>query len=267
MYWDNFYKEKQNTFFKDRHWIVREFPELRDRLDDDMKKEKEKEKDESEDESGVATKVLELGCGVGNTIFPLLSSSTSSHSFEFYGFDFSQTALSIILQHEHFDDRRCHLSLCDISRDIWPLPTSEPVIDLVTMIFVLSAIKPFNLQDDKREEEKETELGEGDDVKGKVDEGSSSSGPSVVGTMQYVVEKVYDVIKEGGVVFVRDYAVGDMSQLRFEAGFGKGREGEKKLGDNLYVRGDGTTSYFFTPGKQASEQKSERCNTCLRFNM
>lgn len=52
--WDTFYKLNQANFFKDRHWILREFPELLV-------------------ESAATKKILEVGCGVGNTTFPVLS--------------------------------------------------------------------------------------------------------------------------------------------------------------------------------------------------
>ena len=51
--WDVFYHVNKTNFFKDRHYLQREWPELSDRR-----------------EGGVA--VLDLGCGVGNTTLPLL---------------------------------------------------------------------------------------------------------------------------------------------------------------------------------------------------
>jgi methyltransferase-like protein 6 len=47
---------------------------------------------------------------------------------------------------------------------------------------------------------------------------------------------------------MRDYAVGDMAQKRFEA---EAQDKEpNKLSDNFYVRGDGTRACFFTKGMQ-----------------
>lgn len=46
--WDRFYSNHDRWFFKDRQWLLREFPTLID-----------------------ASLILEVGCGVGNTIFPL----------------------------------------------------------------------------------------------------------------------------------------------------------------------------------------------------
>ena len=53
-HWDLFYKRNDTRFFKDRHWTTREFEELL-RL-------------------GNAQEhvLLEVGCGVGNFIYPLL---------------------------------------------------------------------------------------------------------------------------------------------------------------------------------------------------
>ena len=51
--WDVFYHVNKTNFFKDRHYLQREWPELSERR-----------------EGGVA--VLDLGCGVGNTTLPLL---------------------------------------------------------------------------------------------------------------------------------------------------------------------------------------------------
>jgi len=52
---------------------------------------------------------------------------------------------------------------------------------------------------------------------------------------------VADVLRPGGAVFFRDYALYDMAMLRFH--------GSQKLGERLYRRGDGTLARFFDEGE------------------
>jgi hypothetical protein len=61
--------------------------------------------------------------------------------------------------------------------------------------------------------------------------------------MSDVVRNVSSVMRGAGEgrVLVRDYAAGDLAQARFAV-----KEGQR-LGDNFYVRGDGTRAYYFTP--------------------
>eukprot|EP00126_Sphaerothecum_destruens_P003181 Sdes_comp16737_c0_seq1m6014 len=62
--WDLFYKRNATRFFKDRHWTTQEFSEL---LGETSHLE---EKD--------AKKVIfEVGCGVGNCLYPLFESQPS----------------------------------------------------------------------------------------------------------------------------------------------------------------------------------------------
>ena len=58
--WDSFYAQHQNKFFKDRHWLFTEFPELLGNKDTPIS-------------------VLEIGCGAGNTVFPILQRARYSN--------------------------------------------------------------------------------------------------------------------------------------------------------------------------------------------
>lgn len=63
--WDLFYKRNSTHFFKDRHWITREFPELLEPL-------LEWDKHGGGGGGRVQRVYLEAGCGVGNAVFPLM---------------------------------------------------------------------------------------------------------------------------------------------------------------------------------------------------
>lgn len=56
--------------------------------------------------------------------------------------------------------------------------------------------------------------------------------------MNDTIFNLVSLLKPGGLLLFRDYAQYDLAQLRFK--------GRSYLGENYYVRSDGTTSYFFT---------------------
>lgn len=57
------------------------------------------------DESGGRFNVLEVGCGVGNTVFPLLEYN-SNKNFHVYACDFSSNAIEILKEHEGYNPQR-----------------------------------------------------------------------------------------------------------------------------------------------------------------
>ncbi|XP_037701135.1 tRNA N(3)-methylcytidine methyltransferase METTL6 isoform X2 [Choloepus didactylus] len=141
--------------------------------------------------------MLEAGCGVGNCLFPLLEEDLNIFA---YACDFSPRAVEYVKQNPLYNTERCMVFQCDLTKD--DLLEHVPVesIDVVMLIFVLSAVHP-----DK---------------------------------MHLVLQNAYKVLKPGRYVLFRDYGLYDHAMLRFKPG--------SKLGENFYVRQDGTRSYFFT---------------------
>ncbi|GAB1605083.1 methyltransferase-like protein 6 isoform X2 [Argonauta hians] len=120
--WDLFYKRNTTKFFKDRHWTTREFQELLN--EPDSKK--------------VA---LEVGCGVGNFLFPLLEET----GLFFYACDFSKRAVDFVKQNDNYDEKRCNAFVCDITKDDLVNNVPAQSVDIVSLIFVLSSIHPDNM--------------------------------------------------------------------------------------------------------------------------
>ncbi|XP_074117044.1 tRNA N(3)-cytidine methyltransferase METTL2A isoform X4 [Sminthopsis crassicaudata] len=264
-YWNNFYKIHENGFFKDRHWLFTEFPELTPHQNQsDLKSlllkdngheiienkgcrdgsgfivsniqeqhwassqslDHEKQKhfiDEATQKlchldiytddfpgSSATYRILEVGCGVGNTVFPILHTNNDPGLFV-YCCDFSTTAIELVQTNSEYDPSRCFAfvhDLCDEDKD-YPIPKES--LDIIILIFVLSSIVP-----DK---------------------------------MQNAINRLSYLLKPGGMILLRDYGRYDMAQLRFKTG--------RCLSENFYVRGDGTRVYFFTQGSVDTSSTSD----------
>ena len=93
-------------------------------------------------DSGSPLVILEVGCGVGNFLFPLLEEDPTMF---FYACDFSPRAVTFVRENPLYDEDRCHAFQCDITTHSLTEHVRRPV-DLITMIFVLSAIHPDKMR-------------------------------------------------------------------------------------------------------------------------
>jgi len=119
-----------------------------------------------------------------------------------YGIDCSKRAVDIIRKCPEFVEAgaRSAVEVCDICNDDFPTEFSS--LNFATLIFCLSAVQPSD--------------------------------------MVSVLKKCWQCLNSGGLLYIRDYAMYDMTQLRF-------KNGSKLSADEpLYMRADGTRTYFFT---------------------
>lgn len=120
-HWDLFYKRNETRFFKDRHWTTREFQELLDQEDLHCRT------------------LFEIGCGVGNFIYPLVEEKLN---LSIFACDFSSRAVEIAKSNPNFDPNCMNIFNCDITTNDVFESVQEKSIDIATLIFVLSAIHP-----------------------------------------------------------------------------------------------------------------------------
>uniref|UniRef100_A0A1A8KGF1 tRNA N(3)-cytidine methyltransferase n=2 Tax=Nothobranchius kuhntae TaxID=321403 RepID=A0A1A8KGF1_NOTKU len=221
-YWNEFYTIHENRFFKDRHWLFTEFPELaphcslnheshpnargtdcsqRSSLDEKQWQGSAALPHDSRDFPGSSAtyRILEVGCGVGNTVFPILKTNNDTGLFV-YCCDFSSTAVELVKTNPEYDSQRCFAFVHDLSDAEANYPVPDGSLDVIVLIFVLSALHPSK--------------------------------------MLTSICRLARLLKPGGVMLLRDYGRYDMAQLRFKKG--------RCLSENFYVRGDGTRVYFFT---------------------
>lgn len=137
-FWDTFYSTHENKFFKDRHWLFTELPELGS-AQQETSVETEATKEYPGQSSGF--RILEVGCGTGSTVFPLLEANTLKNSFV-YCCDFSSKAVELVKSNPEYDSSKCHAFVCDIASDNVEFPFPENSLDIILIIFVLSAITP-----------------------------------------------------------------------------------------------------------------------------
>ena len=116
--WNKFYKHNTTNFFKDRHYILQEFPELKE-----------------DNRSPIV--FLDIGCGVGNSFYPLLQKKPT---MVVKGFDISSKAIEMAKTHQLYNPESISLCTLDIVKEDIPKDYSQA--HYAILMFVLSAIKP-----------------------------------------------------------------------------------------------------------------------------
>nr|XP_017828899.1 tRNA N(3)-methylcytidine methyltransferase METTL8, mitochondrial isoform X6 [Callithrix jacchus] len=198
-YWNIFYKIHKNKFFKDRNWLLREFPEI---LSFDQKTE-EKARESSWDHvknsatncfsrmycpnvpeekshyvkssgssegqsktesdfsnldsekhkkgpmktelfpgSNASFRILEVGCGAGNSVFPILNTLQNSPESFLYCCDFASGAVELVKSHSSYRAAQCFAFVHDVCDDGLPYPFPDGILDVILLVFVLSSIHP-----------------------------------------------------------------------------------------------------------------------------
>lgn len=94
-----------------------------------------------EDTEGKKKILLEVGCGVGNLIFPLVAENRNSYFI--YACDFSSRAIDLVKANELYDTATMKAFTCDITKPDILAEIPLESVDIITMIFVLSAIHPI----------------------------------------------------------------------------------------------------------------------------
>lgn len=193
--WDLFYKRNGDRFFKDRHWTKREFVEL---LASEQK--------DHHNANKAPRVLLEIGCGCGNFALPLIRSTTNACKDEsdsdehqtaddvsiddlfIYCCDISERAIDILRNNAIYmqnHPQRIKAFVADITdehvcEEIFAsqLDAAHQIIDMASLIFVLSAVDPMK--------------------------------------MATALRNIHKLLRPNGLVLMRDYAQDDGAMLRFD---------------------------------------------------
>jgi len=161
--WEEFYAKHESKFFLDRNWIEREFfPHVLEAA-----------------QEGREIRLLEVGCGVGNTFFPLAETTKPHSNIRLYCSDFSATAIGLLKNNPLYDPERCTAFVWDITSAPMGCPVEEGSFDCIILVYVLSALKPSD--------------------------------------HAVAMRNVARLLKPGGKLFFKDYGRYDLTQLRFKS--------------------------------------------------
>lgn len=188
--WNSFYQRHQVGFFRDRHYLPKEFPN----------------EFQSSPTATITCKTwMEMGCGVGNAVLPFLEESSVHmvQGWTIHAIDLSAVAIDLLQQDERWiqtlERRKQYESnmassisltpplvcahVCDVSCQPLRLDQREafgvhvtPCADIMTLLFCLSAV--------------------------------------ATDRMEYAIRNMTQYLKVGGILLFRDYGRYDQAQLQ-----------------------------------------------------
>ncbi|NXX86979.1 METL2 protein, partial [Urocolius indicus] len=130
--------------------------------------------------SDATYRILEVGCGAGNSVFPILKVLSNTPGTFLYCCDFASGAVELVKSHSSYNSAWCSAFVHDVCDDALPYPFPDEILDVILLVFVLSSIHPDR--------------------------------------MQGVVNRLAKLLKPGGMLLFRDYGRYDTAQLRFKKG-------------------------------------------------
>ncbi|POI34470.1 hypothetical protein CIB84_001778, partial [Bambusicola thoracicus] len=130
--------------------------------------------------SDATYRILEVGCGAGNSVFPILKVLCNTPGTFLYCCDFASGAVELVKSHSSYNSAWCSAFVHDVCDDALPYPFPDEILDVILLVFVLSTIHPDR--------------------------------------MQQVVNRLVKLLKPGGMLLFRDYGRYDTAQLRFKKG-------------------------------------------------
>ncbi|WWC86707.1 uncharacterized protein L201_001584 [Kwoniella dendrophila CBS 6074] len=238
-YWNKFYSNHEDGFFKDRGWLRLEFPELVAC---------------SEADAGPKT-VLEVGCGAGNTVFPLLMRNENPE-LNIYATDYSSKAVQVVKSNKMYPKAehglgQLHASVWDITSKSSSSSSTKTKTDILKNDKEVTSVEDSIIQNTKNLSI--TNNSNNDDVEKSysLPEGIKPNSVDVISVIfvlsalhpkewNQAIHNLYTALKPGGLLLIRDYGRHDLAQLRIK----KNRLIDPEI-PNLYIRGDGTRVYFF----------------------
>ena len=82
-----------------------------------------------------------MGCGAGNTLFPLLQQNQNPDLF-LYAADFSSTAVQVVKNSDIYDTKKAKAFVWDLASPEIPKEIEAGSLDIIVLIFVFSALAP-----------------------------------------------------------------------------------------------------------------------------
>ena len=193
--WNRFYQAHRANFFNDKHYLQTDFPH---------------EFTVTSDNNQHTRCCVEIGCGVGNAVLPLLDpkqdGTDSDMDWTLHCIDLSPVAIDLLRQDARFlrasQSQRAFGYCCDITQPQQLPETCIHVASVTTAFFCLSAIDPA--------------------------------------LHLVAAQTVARTLARGGVLVIRDYGRYDEGQLKL------GLQRNKLVKDHFYRKFDGTKCFYFT---------------------